>query len=88
MKKFIVFFTTSIATCLISVYWFSLTHSSKSQLSGLLLENVEALSVGGDESWGYEKNTGPCPFPCSKRWVSCGNWVIGGDPNCSDSDCC
>jgi len=55
----------------------------------MLMANVEALTQGEEEKYGYNPTTTPCPPPKSyKSSVSCGRYVLGGEQEeCFNSDC-
>ncbi len=59
-------------------------YQQSGESNALLAENVEALSQK-EFFGGYKKQTGDCPYPCAKKWVSCEK---GGTEECYPSDCC
>lgn len=82
MKRIIKLSLVAVFAC---VAGYNVYQSQKQvELSGLMLENVEALA-GGEGGGGYTKHTGQCPDPVwYKRWVSCER---GDSEDCYPSDC-
>lgn len=85
MKKLILKITFIAAVAVASAYT-AYSQSQKTEvLSGLTLQNVEALANGGEFGGGFIKTTGNCSDPVAyKKWVSC---QPGGTEECYSSDC-
>ena len=96
MKK--IFYTMAVAAALFAGYSSYDTQNSN-ELTGLALENVEALAInyiekpnGGPTDkpiFGYNSLSGPCPSPFEyKRWKTCDGPILGGEEKeCMNSDC-
>ena len=86
MKKKIFIFTFAIAAMALTAFTGYKTFGPKQSTSDLLLdENIEALTQGEIGGY-YKKEQHPCLKPCEyKQSVTC---KLGGNEECSPSDCC
>lgn len=83
MKKTILKFGIALAVVAAAGY---ITYSSQTeiQLSGVSIDNVEALASGELPDIGQTIHETPCVYPPYKKAVSC---TDGGSEYCSPSDC-